>query len=110
MNTYNKNIRPISYRQLRAVEFWLNYGRKNKAHALRLAGYGKSVIRQPHKVFNSPVVRFELEVRGYGSRGVLNNHKAPQRVLYEEKPVSRIDFSKLTKESLQDLKEKLMGV
>ena len=110
MNNYNKNIRPISYRQLRAVEFWLNYGRKNKAHALRLAGYGKSVIRQPHKVFNSPIVRFELEVRGYGSRGVLNNQKPQKSLSYEAKPVTRIDFSKITKESLQDLKDKLRSV
>lgn len=105
----NSNIKPLSYRQLRAIDIWLKTGRKNKARALREASYGKSVIRQPHKVFNSPAVRRELSLRGYGERGVGHTeiYKMPT---YTVKPTIDIDFTKVSAEWLMQLKERLDSV
>ncbi len=111
MNTNKTNIRPITYRQLRAIQFWLDSGRKNKAEALRRASYGKSVVRQPYKVFSSPSVQRELEMRGYGNRGILNNQKPPEPIrVISLKPAQKIDFSNLPREFLQDLKERLAQI
>jgi len=105
MYDFTKIVKPISYRQKRAVECWLKNGRKSKAAALREAGYSRAVIRQPHKVFSSPIVQEELDRRGFGRRGCDNNLKP----LPKPVPVFRetVDFSTLSKEQLQDLKEKL---
>jgi hypothetical protein len=100
-----KIVKPISYRQKRAVECWLKNGRRSKAAALREAGYSRAVIRQPHKVFSSPVVQEELDRRGFGRAGCDNNlnpHAKPIPVFRET-----VDFSILTKDQLQELKEKL---
>ena len=102
--------KPISYRQMRAIECWFRNGRKNKALALREAGYGKSTTHQPHRVFNSRAVQRELELRGHGIYGILNNQQPRET---EEKPVlatPTYDFSKVSREWLQDLKEKLAEV
>lgn len=111
MNTITQKLRPLSYRQMRAIQFWLNGGRKNKAEALRRASYGKSLVRQPHKVFNSPAVQRELAMRGFGPFGILNNQKPPEPLkIVSRPPEQKIDFSNLPKELLQDLKEKLAQV
>lgn len=103
--------KPISYRQMRAIECWFRNGRKSKALALREAGYGESIVHQPHKVFNSPAVQRELELRGHGIYGITNNQKP--REVEEEKPVPATpvyDFSNVSREWLQDLKERLAEV
>lgn len=60
MSTNAKHARPLTYRQMRAIECWIRGGRKSKARAIREAGYGKSISRQPHKIFDSPAVQREL--------------------------------------------------
>jgi hypothetical protein len=98
-------VKPISYRQKRAVEIWLKNGRRNKAAALREAGYSKAVIRQPHKVFSSPVVQEELDRRGFGRSGLENNlnpHAKPIAVIKE-----RVELPEIPKEVLVKLKEEL---
>lgn len=96
---------------MRAIQFWLNGGRKNKAEALRRASYGKSLVRQPHKVFNSPAVQRELAMRGFGPFGILNNQKPPEPLkIVSRQPTPKIDFSKVTKEQWQDLKYKLANI
>jgi len=105
MYDFTKIVKPISYRQKRAVECWLKNGRKSKAAALREAGYSRAVIRQPHKVFSSPVVQEELDRRGFGRTGCENNlnpHSKPIPVFRDT-----IDFSLLSQESLSRLKEQL---
>lgn len=109
---YNWYMKDISPMQARAVTFWIEGGCKNKAEALRKAGYGKSVIDQPHKVFDSAAVLMELNQRGLDGYG---RQKEPEAVLNE--PVCEetlhptpIDFSKASKEWLQDLKERLESV
>ncbi len=108
MNENSKHIRPLTYRQNQTVEIWIKDGRKSKANALRKVGYGKSVISQPHKVFDSPAVQQELELRGYGFRGI-GNHEPPKAVMLEEYTDSSpvIDFSKITNEKILWLKEQL---
>ena len=100
-----KVLKPLSYRQMRAVELWVKYGRKSKARALREAGYSRSVVRQPRKVFSSPAVREELDKRGFGFNGLHNNldpHAKPIAVIRPS-----FDFSALTEDDLRSLKEKL---
>lgn len=112
MNRSLKHARPLTHRQMKAIALWLENGCKSKAFALRVAGYGRSIIRQPHKVFGSLAVLQELEMRGYDARGL---RAEPQAIdLGEEEtqlpePPS-IDFSKVSKEWLQDLKERLREV
>ncbi len=104
-----KATKPLSYRQIRALDLWFHNGRKSKAKAIREAGYGKSIIRQPHKVFGSLAVLKELELRGLNHQGI----RQPMQVIDlgermpEKKPEQIIDFTKIPKEQLQDLKEKL---
>ena len=102
----SNNIKPLSYRQLRAIDIWLNTGRKNKARALREASYGKSVVRQPHKVFNSPAVKRELVLRGYGERGVGHTEIYKKPISITKKSID-IDFTKISLECLMDLRVKL---
>ena len=108
MYPYVSKKRPISFRQLRAVDLWLKYGRKSKARALREAGYSKAVIRQPHKVFSSTAVQEELDKRGFGFSGLYDNRPTQGKPITAMKPT--IDFSKMTKEQLVSLKEKLESV
>lgn len=105
MYDFTKIVKPISYRQKRAVECWLKNGRRSKAAALREAGYSRAVIRQPHKVFSSPVVQEELDRRGFGRTGCENNLNPQAKPI----PVFResVDFSFLSPESLSRLKEQL---
>ena len=101
------SIRPITHRQMRTVEFWIQSGFRSKAKALKAAGYGSSVISHPNRVFNSPTVLDELARRGYDKYGL--RREVEVRV-YDE-PVApiapEIDFSQIKKEDLQWLKEKL---
>lgn len=107
------SARPISPRQMRAVDLWIKDRFRSKARALREAGYSASMVHQPHKVFQSPAVLEELEKRGLDRYGIL---RPPQAIeigvetpeLSPETPV--IDFSKIPLETLQDLKEKLEAV
>lgn len=105
MYPYVTKKRPISFRQLRAVDLWLKYGRRSKAVALREAGYSKAVIKQPHKVFNSPAVREELDKRGLGYDGLRDNltPNAKPIIVYRE-PAKLPD---IPKEVLMKLKEQL---
>lgn len=105
MYPYVTKKRPISFRQLRAVDLWLKYGRRSKARALREAGYSKAIIRQPHKVFNSPAVREELDKRGFGFTGIHDNLEPQGKPIPIYRPT--IDFSSVSLEQWQVLKEKL---
>ena len=91
--------------QKRAVDLWLKGGRKNKAKALREAGYSRSVYRQPNKVFKSPVVQDYLDKGGFGRDGLQDNCKP------ESKPVAivrePVKIPELTLEQRQKLKEQL---
>lgn len=100
--------RPISFRQLRAIDLWLKYGRKSKARALREAGYSKAIIRQPHKVFNSPAVREELDKRGFGFTGIHDNLEPQGKPIPVYRPA--IDFSSVPTEQWQLLREKLRAI
>lgn len=102
----SSNVKPLSYRQLRAIDIWLNTGRKNKARALREASYGKSIIRQPQKVFNSPAVKRELVLRGYGECGVGHTEIYKKPIAIEKERID-IDFTKVSPEWLMKLREKL---
>ena len=111
MNTHTKHIRPLTYRQMRAIECWIRNWRKSKAQAIREAGYSEAVAHQPHKIFNSPAVQRELELRGYGKRGVSNNEMPDIEALeVATEPTPVVDFPKLTKEQLQLLKERLAEI
>lgn len=111
MNTRAKHIRPLTYRQMRAIECWIRGWRKSKAQAIREAGYSKTVARQPHKIFDSPAVQRELELRGHGTRGISDNETPRAEVLESAATqVPDIDFTKASKEWLQSLKEKLAEV
>lgn len=57
MNIKQDKGRKPSYMQTQAVVFLARDWRRSKAKALRMAGYSKAVIRNPKKVFGSPVVR-----------------------------------------------------
>ena len=105
MNAISNIVKPISYRQKRAVEIWLQNGRRNKAAALREAGYSKAVIRQPHKVFSSPVVQEELDRRGFGRSGLENNLNPNAKPI----PVIKkyVELPEIPKEVLIKLKEEL---
>ncbi len=110
MNISAINQRPITHRQRRAVDFWFRNGRKSKAQAIREAGYGNSVARQPHKVFDSPAVRRELERRGHGASGVLDNQPPTIEVIEEVRTAPVIDISKITEDQLQRLREQLATI
>ena len=110
MNTSAINHRPITYRQLRAVDFWFRNGRKSKARALREAGYKNSITRQPHKVFDSPAVRRELEKRGHGTSGMLDNQPQTIEVMEKTPTTPAFDISKITEDQLQQLREQLATI
>lgn len=113
MQTKTPKLRPLTYRQFRALDSWFRNRRKSKAEALREAGYGKSIVRQPHKVFNSPAIQRELELRGHGIHGILDNQEPRAEILEPEppqRPKLMLDFSKLTPEVVQDLREKLARI
>lgn len=106
-----KASRPLSYRQTRAIEFWLNGGRKSKAQALRKASYSEAIARQPHKVFGSPAVEAHLEKRGFGGRGTRSSISpremptvAPVVVVPRE---ATLDISQIPLDQIQRLKEML---
>ncbi len=106
MSTKGKQL---SYPQRRAIELWIEGGRKSKADALRKAGYSNAVVRQPHKVFNSPLVRQELEILGYGESG-MENRKPPKAVILNpERPEQELilDISSITDEQIESLAEQL---
>lgn len=96
-------------RQLMALDIWIEGGRKSKAEALRKAGYGQSVIDQPHKVFNSSVVIKELELRGYDFRGIRTGVQASV-LCEEEKPIIHFNTIQLTLEQIIELKDKLAKI
>lgn len=104
-----KTTRPLSYRQTRAIEFWLNSGRKNKAEAIRKASYSEAIARQPHKVFGSPAVQAYLESCGFGAQGTRSSisrgmPSVPVAVVSRE---TMLDISKIPFDQIQRLKEML---
>jgi len=108
-----EKVRPLTYRQIRAIEFWVNSGRKSKAQAIRQAQYTEAIARQPHKVFNSPAVRAELERRGLGSRGTDSSlttrvKRAPTASYVA--PEASFDVSQIPPEQIQWLKEQLKAL
>lgn len=109
MNERAKHIRPLSYRQGRVIDLWVKGGCKSKAQAIRDAGYGESIARQPHKVFDSPTVLDELDKQGYNPNG---SRFPVQAIDLSEnwEPEQLIDFSLLTTEKLQLLKERLAEI
>ena len=60
-----------------------------------------AVVHQPHKVFDSPAVQRELEMRGFGERKV----KPEETLRFIIR--SPFDFSQIPQEQIQQLKEKL---
>lgn len=104
-------IRPLSYQQRRAKDIWLAGGRKSKAKAIREAGYSEAVARQPHKVFGSPAVKRELELRGYGERGIESSYALKKEVVthkvVEVRHQIAFDPSQIPIEQIVWLKEKL---
>ena len=110
MDIYEK-IKPLSYRQKQAVEFWVIDGRKSKARALRKAGYSKAICNQPNKVFSSPAVKRELELRGLGNDGMSNGLKPKGFDVSIKKPKSEFNivssFENFPKEQLQGFLEVL---
>ena len=90
---------------MRAVELWLKYGRRSKAAALREAGYSKSVISQPHKVFSSPSVREELDKRGFGFTGQYNNLSPQAKPIAVIRPT--VALPTLTDDQIRELRQKL---
>ncbi len=101
--------RKLSYRQLQALDFWLRSQNKNKAEALRKAGYGTAVIRNPDRVFDSPLVLKELELRGYTADG---RRLPPMRAVEIEvpAPVQDYAFEAMSMQDRQTLKERLEAV
>jgi hypothetical protein len=95
----------LSYRQSQAIRFWIAGQRKSKADALRKAGYSNAVVRQPGKVFNSYVVKKELERLGHGSEGI-HNGLEPKAVVLPTKPTTVIE---LTEENIEKLKDLLQN-
>lgn len=96
--------------QKQAVRFWIRGGRKNKANALRKAGYSEAIVHQPHKVFDSPAVRRELDLLGHGYEGLSNGLKPKEvaPVVIKKEPENTIDFEMLTKpEVIEALRERL---
>lgn len=91
-----------------ALDNWLKDGMKSKARALRIAGYGSSVINQPNKVFNSPAVIEELELRGYNKWGVSQPVKVVE--CKEEKEKLLLDLNNITQEQIINLKEQLAKI
>lgn len=103
-----KNVRPITFRQKRAVECWIRNRRRSKAQALREAGYSKAIISQPHKVFDSKAVQLEFVLRGLGIDGKSQNMPTcPEEYGLKEPETIDIDFSQMTEEQLRELKAKL---
>lgn len=76
-----------------------------------MAGYGKSVKDQPHKVFGSPTVIRELMLQGLDEWG---RRTPPQAIVLDEhisEPhPTTFDFSKIPQEWLRVLKQKLDSV
>lgn len=66
--------------QTRAVEFWVRDGRRNKAKALRMAGYSPAVIRHPDKVFESPIVQEFMRRAGIQERVMLPQIKTEEEM------------------------------
>lgn len=110
MNEPLKHIRPLSYRQGRAIDLWISGGCKSKAQAILGAGYGESIAHQPHKVFGIPVVVDELDKRGYNPMGTCLPVQAIDLAENWEPEQPLIDFSMLTTEKLQLLKERLAEI
>ena len=113
MNDSNSQriIKPLNYQQKLAIDFWCGNRRRSKAEALREAGYSEAIARQPHKFFNSPAVRKELALRGYGTSGISNNEK-PATIFNEAEKIKSssnpvIDISKTPKEVIQELQQRL---
>lgn len=108
MNNLNEEqTKILSYRQKTAVDLWIRNGRKSKAEALRLAGYSQAIVRQPQKVFDSPAVQRELELRGYGINGMNNNQKPVVENFAPQIKPANLNFLGVTKENIQILRERL---
>lgn len=112
MDNPKKPVRKPSFRQSKAIECWLKNGRKCKASALRLAGYGKGVIRHPDKVFNSPVVQALMRGAGIEERITFRpwrkeNESVPPEMLEVQENVPRVDLSAITPEQVELLKLQL---
>lgn len=94
--------------QMKAIDIWQFNGFKSKAAALRAAGYGKSIIDQPHKVFDSPTIIHELEFRGLDRWGRRNKPQAIEVNLPAMDP-QQLAVERLIRDegALQELREKL---
>jgi len=101
MEKDNIITRPITVRQNRAVDFWIRRGCKSKAEAIREAGYSQSVARQPHKVFESPVVKIELE-----KRGIIKEELVVENTI-KVVEVEEFDVSKIPAKQIDWLKKQL---
>lgn len=114
MKSGKKNTKTLSYRQRRVIDLWVAGGRKNKAGAIRQASYSEGMARQPHKIFNSPAVQRELELRGYGKKGIENNCTPKKEIDVREgarvgqEPV--FDPSLLSEKQISQLKEMLAEI
>lgn len=112
MDTFSlSNIRTA--RQSQAIQFWIDGGRKSKAEALRKAGYSEAVVRHPERVFGSPSVQQELELRGLGRDGFGIPKPMPAEIeedVLPAPPVYSFNPQEIPTEQLQELKEKLRAI
>lgn len=108
MYNIRMSIRGISRKQARAVEILLNDPRKSKAQAIREAGYGESIARQPHKVFGSPAVISEMEKRGYDELGISLSPRSSSDEMAQEP--SSPDLFKFLVGNIEDLKQRLAEI
>ncbi len=104
-----QGVKPqLSPMQMKALDFWQASGFRSKAAALRMAGYGKSVVDQPQKVFGSLAVIRELTLRGLDEWG----RRIPPQASVDDLPMPKhepaaLDFSKIDQKLLQELKQRL---
>lgn len=112
MQSISNNLQPLSYRQARAVEFFIRDGCKNMGKALRQAKYTESVCRQPQKVFSSVKVKEALKKRGFEIPEVGNVKQEIEEELNTKtfSPTPLFDISKITPEQIKILRERLIGV
>ena len=92
----------LSFRQKKAIDAYVRNGGRSMGAALLEADYSMAIVRQPRKVFSSPLVVAELRERGYFSG---KREEYGKMLPMEEVP--DFDVSKIPKEDIRLLKEKL---
>lgn len=111
-----KGTRELTPRQVLALKYWREDKHRSKARAMRKAGYSEAMARQPHKLFDSPAVRYELYLLGLGDRISRNKKESgmtvqewKQELVAKEKRSKQIDeaIRNITPEQVSVLRERL---